>query len=661
MKKHNILRLLSTVAIAAAGVFGIASVKESKTAESVSAAGTIGTNITVYLDCSSLSWWDSSDAQVRVHYWGGASASDWPGAIMTAVSGSSHKYSCDIPSGTSQFIFTRVNKNDAGVVWNRSSKDGGTAINKPSDWTSKNTWNLTADGTNYDDGNYTGSWGFTSYTVSQYKVLDGVKQATAFKTDTVGGGLTYDVPSAPTHTNYTFAGWYTNEACTTSYTARMIKANTTIYAKFTTTKYTVTKYKVLDGATPVKISSEEVGSGTSYPVPGNRYEAGYTFGGWFTNSACTTAYTTRSITANTNIYAKYTSHAAWAGTVHVDLRDSGWADAAANYAVMFMNKTTYESEVDGWSTYVTGTATGIRLVEIPYSLSFEPLEMTLVRYNSNYSQAQWNANKWSSTWGQTPDISVTNIIRIGNTTDGSGKNYAYAGFPKIVTWNPSSADVYLDDVKLNGNHDVEYYAPSITLIANQQFKIQVGPYASGDYYGNYSAHSSISSNFTGGGGNNIVCKIGGTYAFYFNSYSGSLYITKVEIAEADEWAQFFLDNVHCDATGATKPTGWSTCATEYAKLSGAAKNIAYSTVAGDEGYLPQAVKRYDHALLSHPDLSHFIVNSSNVARAVASSNSILLASTLGESGNTIISIVIISLISVSAIGGYFFLRRRKAQ
>lgn len=426
-----------------------------------------------------------------------------------------------------------------------------------------------------------------------------------------------------------------------------------------TVTYTVTKYKVLNGGSPVSIESETVAAGTTYPVPANRYEAGYTFDGWYTTSACTTKYTAKAINANTGIYAKYTSHAAWAGTIHVDLRDT-WSDAAANYAVYFMDKTTYPSEIGGWSTYTMGTAANVKLVNISYSLPFEPKEMTLVRYNSTYSQANWNSQKWptdGNKWGQTPDLSVNEVVRVGTTVE-DGKNLAYLGYPKVVLWNPSASDVSLGAVKLNGSNHAEYYSTSVTLAANQQFKVQIAPYAAGDYYGNYSTHSSLTSDFSGGGSSNIVCKTAGTYAFYFDSTNNSTYITKVELAEADEWSQYFLNNVGCDATGRNVPSGWSSCATEYAKLSGAAKNIVYGATAKEDGsYVEKAVARYDVAVRNHPSLTRFIVNSGNTPRSAAINNN-LIAQAVAHSGSTI-AVVAISSVSLAAIGGYFLFKKKK--
>jgi len=468
-----------------------------------------------------------------------------------------------------------------------------------------------------------------------------------------------------TKPNYYFGGWHTTYQCTESSKVTILSAyywtfDIRLYAKWTQiTQYTVSKYAVVDGVNQGLIDSEQVEEGTSYSVPEKVYRPNCSFIGWYTDSACTSAYSGSTINANLDLYAKYTS-SVWAGTVHVDLRDT-WHDAGANYAILFMDKTTYSSEVTAWSTYTTGTAANVTLVNVSYNLPFEPLEMTLVRYNSSYTEQQWNAEKFptdGNKWGQTPDVSFDEVIRIGTTVE-DGKNLAYLGYPKVCRWSPDAAAINLNAVKLNGSNHAEYYSTSIVLAANQQCKIQIAPYASGDYYGSYTTHDSLTSSFTTGDSGNIKALVAGTYAFYFDSTTNSTYITKVEIAEADEWAQYFLNNVGCDATGRNLPTGWSSCATEYGKLSGPAKDIVYGATASEGGtYVEQAVARYDVAVKNHPSLTKFIVNSGDTPRSAAIANvpSIFRSS---ETSNTILIVVIFSSIALTSIGGYFFLRHRK--
>lgn len=528
-----------------------------------------------------------------------------------------------------------------------------------------NAWNFSTDTVTSNITLYA-KWTNAVYNIAYYDEggdpFSGTHESGYPTTHTYGSSTLLKGATKP---NYYFGGWHTTYQCTEGSRITILNGyywtfDIRLYAKWTQiTQYTVSKYAVVDGVNQGLIDSEQVEEGTGYSVPEKIYRPNCSFIGWYTDSACTSAYSGSTINANLDLYAKYTS-SVWSGTIHVDLKDT-WYDAAANYAVLFMDKTTYSSEISAWSTYTTGILTGDRLVNISYNIPFEPLEMTLVRYNSSYTEGQWNTTKFpedGNKWGQTPDVSFSEVIRVGTTTI-EGKNVVYSGYPKVCRWNPSDSDIYLNAVKMNGNRHAEYYSTSITLATNQEFKIQIAPYESGDYSGNYSTHDSLKSSFTGGGSSNIKCLTGGTYAFYFDSTNNSTFITKVEIAEADEWAQYFLANVGCDATGRNLPTGWSSCATEYGKLSGAAKDIVYGATASEGGtYVEQAVARYDVAVKNHPSLTKFIVNSGDTPRsaAIANVSSIFRSS---ETSNTILIVVIFSSIALTSIGGYFFLRHRK--
>lgn len=424
--------------------------------------------------------------------------------------------------------------------------------------------------------------------------------------------------------------------------------------------WTVTRRECINGTAGTTLGTSYVKNNASYSMPGVSYKSGYKFEGWYTSTSGGTKITSKTITANTTLYARYTTASSLSGTIYIDLRDSGWADAAANYAVKFYEKGTYSSDALAWSTYVMGTATGERLVEIPYSgVTISPTHVEVMRYNSTNSKASWDANKDANLWSYTGALSISTIpqlIRIGK--DGSSQDTGYFGFPKVIGGNGSWADItYLTNVKLNGSNNAEYYSTSVTLTAGTNFKIQVGPYNDGDYYGNYTTHDSIKSNFSGGGSSNIHTNVAGTYAFYFDSYAGSLYITKVEIAEADEWAQYFLGHVGCDASGVNLPTGWDSCATEYAKLSNAAKDLVYGATAKESGtFVEQAVARYDVAVKNHSSLTRFIVNSSSTPRSAAI-NVNPLSEAIENSGG-MIAIIAITSVSIAAISGYFLFKKK---
>ena len=148
---------------------------------------------------------------------------------------------------------------------------------------------------------------------------------------------------------------------------------------------------------------------------------------------------------------------------------------------------------------------------------------------------------------------------------------------------------------------------------------------------------------------------------------GNIWIQEAEpYLVAYAYAGYFLTNVGCDSNGVNVPSGWSTVATRYASLSDDVKNYLYSfdveaaraIDAGDDIVL--MFDRYNWAVSNNPNnLSHFITNAAGTARLVSSTKLSFSIMDNNNSTNIIPLIVIISLVSVTAIGGFFFIRKRR--
>jgi len=147
--------------------------------------------------------------------------------------------------------------------------------------------------------------------------------------DTNGGSAVNDVTqdygtviaSSPetTKTGYTFSGWYSNAALTETVTfPYTITTGATLYAKWTTDSYMITFYS--SGAVYTVTSAD---GGEKISAPDDPTCTGYTFGGWYKESACTNKwdFNTDTITANVYLYAKWTiktytvTFKDWDGTV----------------------------------------------------------------------------------------------------------------------------------------------------------------------------------------------------------------------------------------------------------------------------------------------------------------------------------------------------------
>gem|GEM_PF-835328 len=113
-------------------------------------------------------------------------------------------------------------------------------------------------------------------------------------------------PASPTKTGYTFGGWYSDVGLSTAYVfSTMPNTNITLYAKWTINQYTITFEE--NGGTAVTDITQAYLSAVTTPTPPTK--AGYTFGGWYSDVALTTAYVFSTMPAqNTTLYAKWTAN-----------------------------------------------------------------------------------------------------------------------------------------------------------------------------------------------------------------------------------------------------------------------------------------------------------------------------------------------------------------
>ncbi len=214
-------------------------------------------------------------------------------------------------------------------------------------------------------------WTIITYNIT-YVVSDTtLGAAPANSTYTVEQAVTLPNPTN-IKSGYTFIGWYTTSGLTGSAVSSIAKGSTgdkTFYAKIAqvVTVNLVFNYNYTGAptATTVKVVSGEAGSALS-PAP---TRDGYTFGGWYTTSACSTAYTFPAMTANTTVYAKWTP-IAHTVTYYVDGSVSNTAGNPTSYTiesgtVTLKNPTKTGYTFDGW--YTSATYTGTKVTSLTYS------------------------------------------------------------------------------------------------------------------------------------------------------------------------------------------------------------------------------------------------------------------------------------------------------
>ncbi|MCR5333086.1 MAG: hypothetical protein K6E11_03600 [Bacilli bacterium] len=338
------------------------------------------------------------------------------------------------------------------------------------------------------------------------------------------------------------------------------------------------------------------------------------------------------------------------GTVTIDTTIN-WSSAACKLAVYFFDDTVNPKK-EGWSNLVS-LSNGYGEAEVSYSLNFTPKNMIAVRYDPVATTTGWN-NKWN----QTNDLAYGQHIRITDANWASPDDYAsIEGKTSGGTWGTLEV---LDGIKLNHSHNCEYYFENITLTANTEFKIRFA----GNLYDSMSIGDGVSaSDFGRGDNNNIKVLKKGTYDLFFNAASQNLHIANPIVAAADKWSEEFLDDVGCDPNGVNLPSGWSTVAASYAEITNddVLDYIYIADPVEDGSYTEQAMYLYDWAVLHHPSLTKFVVDSEGNERVPKLHLNTTNNTFLDNKGTAIAVIVLIGCVSFIGGTAYLMLRKRKEQ
>ena len=210
--------------------------------------------------------------------------------------------------------YTVTFDSQGGSAIDSLSADHGTTITKPSDPTREGH----AFGGWFKEAACTTAWDFTNNTVTADVTLYAKWTINDYSVtfDSQGGSqvdnipANYDTkiaePAEPTLEGYTFGGWYIEAECTTAwdFDVDTVKNNITLYAKWTINSYTVT-YDSQGGSSVDSISADH---GTTLATPAEPVWAGHTFGGWFTDAQCTSAWVfdLDTVTKDITLYAKWT-------------------------------------------------------------------------------------------------------------------------------------------------------------------------------------------------------------------------------------------------------------------------------------------------------------------------------------------------------------------
>lgn len=213
----------------------------------------------------------------------------------------------------------------------------------------------------FKDAALTDQFDFNAYTVTNdvilyakwvpntYTVSFDSKGGSAVDSQTVSYGEKVTRPDDPTKTGYTFDNWYegSNEFNFDTYT---VTNDVTLYAKWNINTYTVT-FNSNGGSA---VDSLTVEHGNAITAPAAPTKSGYTFAGWFTDEALTTAYDFATpVTGNVELYAKW-------NVIYVDDGDSGSSGGSSSTTETTENPdgSTTTTVTDKTTGTVTETTTG---------------------------------------------------------------------------------------------------------------------------------------------------------------------------------------------------------------------------------------------------------------------------------------------------------------
>lgn len=265
-----------------------------------------------------------------------------------------------------------------------------------------------------------------------------------------------------------------------------------------------------------------------------------------------------------------------------------------------------------------------QLYVFDYTVDFTPTKLIWVRLDASATEGDW-AKKHN----QTGDLAVGDATYLPDEWDpaaGSCSQWPLTGnvYTSKDSFAAPKATFGVSTVELvEGGPQV---SGVVTLEKDEEFKVV--NVADNKWSAYYDCPAALSECFTGGskehfdeGDPNIVCKVAGTYRFYFNTETKKIWISNDDIVAADGYAGYFLSNVGCDPTGVAVPTGWTTCATQYATLSGGAKDYlcaAEGNIGEGATQISKCVYWYDYAIARHPSLVKFMVDSKDAPRAINS-------------------------------------------
>ena len=241
-------------------------------------------------------------------------------------------------------------------------------------------------------------------------------------------------PSNPTRTGFTFGGWYKEAPCLTTwnFSSDTLLATTTLYAKWIVNNYAVTFDS--QGGSAITGSSPAFGSLITKPADPTR--TGYTFGGWYKEASCLTAwnFTSDTLLATTTLYAK------WIVNNYAVIFNSQGGSAVAGVSPAFGSLITKPADPTR-----TGYTFGGWYKEAPCLTTWNFSSDALLTATTLF--AKWTVNNYAVTFDSQGGSTVNGVSPsfgslITKPADPTRTGYTFGGWykeaPCLTAWNFTS-------------------------------------------------------------------------------------------------------------------------------------------------------------------------------------------------------------------------------
>jgi uncharacterized repeat protein (TIGR02543 family) len=383
----------------------------------------------------------------------------------------------------------------------------------------------------------------SSVSVTEYRVKDGVKEDVAFNTESASNDAAF-TPTTPSKvTGYNFIAWYTDVACTSSYSPTILTVATTLYAKFTAIPtYTVSEYAVYDGYngtltadtyaalsstySVLSLGSETATDGVSFTPTTPTAPSNYTItgGGWYTAPQCHTsqAYTATTLAADTKLFYKFVTN--FGTSDHNEALYLGRGSQDSKNLNLPANHFIYDSTLQRYvlNSYTFGATDNFQFHDVTKmtesgttwaDTAWGGYLMSAFQNCTNISGSGAGSDLTVATAGASTSYDLAIMYEVESATSAY---YGYWYMVKPTGTSHSGADIYLYGPFSNWTTD--YKAYKFAYNATYDYYELTATFASGDSFAfHYAAKSTIDSGY----GNYSAAVFGGKTGTPFTSDSNN--------------------------------------------------------------------------------------------------------------------------------------------